>query len=117
MISYGEAKYLVALTYFYIGQDLLVVITGGDEHIGGVSLIENGSFSSIAKKGHKDDVISNMVAPLIYDELKKDTLVICGIHLDNATKEEIDIMVNNAQKCVEEFLLIECASVRKAIDE
>ena len=105
MISYGEERYLVTLAYHNIGEDLLIIITGGDEHIGGISLAENNSFSTIAKTGHKDDIISNMAASLIYERLKKDTAVICGIHLDNATAEEIDIVVNNAQRCVEEFLL------------
>ena len=104
MISVGVEKYVVTLTYFFIGKDLLVIITGGDEHIGGVSLIENNSFSTIGKKKHKDNIISNMVAPMIYDALKKDTLVVCGIHIDNATPQEIDILINNAQECVKDFL-------------
>ena len=44
------------------------------------------------------------MASIIYDKIKKDILVICGIHINNATKEEIDILVNNAQKCVDIFL-------------
>ena len=104
MISAGVGKYIVTLTHFFIGKDLLVIITGGDEHIGGVSLAENNSFSTISKKNHKDNIISNMVAPVIYDTLKKDTLVVCGIHIDDATPQEIDILVSNARECVEEFL-------------
>ncbi len=83
---------------------MLVIITGGDEHIGGVSLIEDNSFSSLRKIGHKDDIVSNIAASLIYDKMKKDTLVICGIHLDNATQKDIYILASNAKKCVEKFL-------------
>lgn len=104
MISIGVGKYVITLTYFFIGEDLLIIITGGDKHIGGVSLVENNSFSMIRKKNHKDNIVSDMVAPLIYNTLKKDTLVICGIHINNATPQEIDILINNAQKCVEKFL-------------
>jgi hypothetical protein len=104
MYSVGVGKYSVTLTYSFIGRDLLVIITGGDEHIGGVSLKENNSFSSLRKIGHKDDIVSNIVASLIYDKMKRDTLVICGIHLNHASQKEIDILVNNAKICVEKFL-------------
>jgi hypothetical protein len=104
MVCEGIGKHMVTLTHLFIGDDLLVIITGGDEHIGGVSLLENNSFSTISKKNHKDTVISKMLAPIIYDTLKRDVLVVCGIHIDDATKEDIDILINNAQKCVEEFL-------------
>ncbi len=104
MISAGEGRYLVKLVHFFIGEDLLIIITGGDEHIGGVSLVESNSCSSIYKKNHKDNVISDMVAPIIYNSLKKDTLVVCGIHLDDATLDDIDILINNAQDCAKKFL-------------
>ncbi len=104
MYSVGVGKYEITLTYSYIGSDLLVIINGGDAHIGGLSLIENNALSSLRKMGHKDDIVSNIAASLIYDKIKKDTLVICGIHLDNATKNDIAILVDNAQKCVEKFL-------------
>ncbi len=109
MISTGEGKYTVFLTHVYVGKDLLVIITGGNKHIGGVSLVDNGGILSIIKQGHKDDIISSMVAPIIYEKTKKDTLVICGIHLDNITKDGIDILINNARICTDKLL--------KAIDE
>ena len=104
MISAGEGRYLVNLVYLLIGEDILILITGGKEHIGGVSLVENNSFSNMYKKNHKDNVISDMVAPFIYDSLKKDILVICGIHIDDATPDDIDTLINNAKECAEKFL-------------
>lgn len=104
MCSVGVGRHMVMLTYSFIGKDLLVIITAGDQHIGGISLRENNSFSSMHKVGHKDDLVSKMAASLIYDKIRKDTLVICGIHLDNATQSDIDILVNNAKTCVDFFL-------------
>ncbi len=40
---------------------------------------------------------------IIYDKIRKDILVICGIHISNASKEEIDILVNNAQNVLISF--------------
>ena len=62
------------------------------------------SVQTISKENHKDYVISERMASIIYDKMKKDILVICGIHIDDATDKEIDILVNNAQKCVDIFL-------------
>ena len=104
MICAGLGKYMISLTHFNIGEDMLVIITGGDEHIGGISLLENNSFSSISKKNHKDTYVTKMIAPIIYNALHKDVLVICGIHLDDATEEDINIVLTNTHQCVEEFL-------------
>jgi len=69
-----------------------------------VSLCETNLLSSIKKTNHKDDTVTKQVAPFIYNKLDKDTLVICGIHLDNATKEDIDIVLSNTQECVDKFI-------------
>ncbi len=105
MIRYGKEQYKITLQFFDIGNDLLLIITGGKEHIGSASLIDNNHLSTLNKIGHKDDIISRQVAPLISKKIKKDLLVVCGIHLDNATQQDIKILTHNVNICVEEFLL------------
>ena len=106
MISAGEGRYTVTLKSHKIGKDRLVIITGGEEeHIGSATLIEEkGHLQTIIKKGHKDHIVAERMANIIYDKIGKDLLVICGIHIDNASKEEIDILVDNTQACVNIFL-------------
>lgn len=106
MISAGEGRYTVRLESYNVGKDMLIVITGGEEdHIGSATLIEAKShLQTMIKKGHQDHVISEKMANIIYDIIGKDLLVVCGIHIDDASKEEIDILVNNAQTCVDIFL-------------
>jgi hypothetical protein len=103
-IDYGKGKYKIYLKSIKIGNDFLIIITSRHEHIGGVSLIDANLLSSIKKTNHKDDIVSNIVAPIIYKELNKDTLVVCGIHLNNATKDDINILVENAKICVNNFI-------------
>ena len=106
MISAGEGRYTVRLESHKIGNDMLVIITGGEEaHIGSATLIEaKGYLQTMIKKGHKDHVVSEKMANIIYDTIGKDLLVVCGIHIDDASKKEIDILVNNTQVCVDIFL-------------
>ena len=106
MIHAGEGRYQVTLEFFEIGNDQLVIITGGEEvHIGSATLAEGKQgLQTIGKKGHKDYVISEKMARIIYDTIEKDLLVVCGIHIENASKEEINLLIGNAQKCVDIFL-------------
>ena len=106
MIRVGEGRYSVRLESYNIGNDMLIVITGGEEdHIGSATLIEEKDHvQTIIKKGHQDHVISEKIANIIYDTIEKDLLVVCGIHIDDASKEEIAILVDNAQSCVDIFL-------------
>jgi len=106
MISAGEGRYTVILDSHKIGKDRLVIITGGEEkHIGSATLIEEqGRLQTISKRGHKDHIVSEKMANIIYDKIGKDLLVVCGIHIDNASKEEIDILMDNTQACVNIFL-------------
>ena len=106
MISAGEGRYIVSLECHKIGKDRLVIITGGEEkHIGSATLIEEkGRLQTISKQGHKDHIISERMANIIYDKIGKDLLVICGIHIDDASKEEIEILIDNTQRCVNIFL-------------
>jgi gallate decarboxylase subunit D len=89
---------------FDIGNDLLIIITGGDEHIGAISLYDKDSFSTMTKKGHKDNVLTELVAKMVYNRLKKDVAVICGIHIDNASKDDIKKIIDNTKKETIEWL-------------
>ncbi len=106
IISVGKGRYGIKLESYSIGKDMLIVITGGEEeHIGAATLIETkGHLQTIIKRGHKDHVISQRVANIIYDTIGDDLLVVCGIHIDDASKDEIDILVNNVQVCVDKFI-------------
>ncbi len=104
MITIGENRAKVELEYFRIGKDLLVIITGGDAHIGAITLCENGCSSTLNKDGHKEYLVTKEIAPIIETALKQDVLVVCGIHIDNATSNEIEILVKHAKECVDIFL-------------
>ena len=106
MIEVGEGRYRVILRSFDVGADQLLLITGGEEeHIGAATLMEkNSPLATLEKKGHKEHFLSQSIAKRVYENSKRDLLVVCGIHIDEASKEEINILVDNANACVDLFL-------------
>ena len=100
-----------------IGGDLLLIITGGKEHIGAISFCENNKLFTIEKLNHKDSVISNMVSKMIYDKLKMDIVVVCGIHKDNATKKDIKKIINQTKKEAKKWIEKQSCKSCKAKDK
>lgn len=84
-----------------IGEDLCIIITGGNKpHLGCVTLsiprpglsdpkITGSTTSILNLTGHKDDEAARYVSHLLSSQLNKNVAVICGIHVDNITAEEI----------------------------
>jgi len=99
----GRVK--INLKAILIGEDLCVIISGGDSpHIGCVTLsmprpsladsnIISATTSVLNLIGHKDDEAAKYVSHMLSSELNKNVVVTCGIHLDNITKEEINITI------------------------
>lgn len=91
---------------FLIGEDLCVIISGGDSpHIGCVTLsvprpslsdanIISSTTSVLNLIGHKDDEAAKYVSHALSSRLNKNVVVTCGIHVDNITGEEIRIILN-----------------------
>ena len=102
-------KWKVDLNSFEMGDDLVLMLTGGSKpHIGAVALAipykETSSASLLSVYGHKDGEIAKPLAEKVSKEIKKTVIVIVGIHLDNATKEDIQKFIDNSNNEVEKFL-------------
>lgn len=91
---------------FEIGNDLCVMISGGDSpHIGCVTLtvprpslldknVNSATTSILNLVGHKDDEAAKYVSDTLSARLNKNVVVTCGIHVDNITTEEIKTTIN-----------------------
>jgi hypothetical protein len=105
MITSGEGKYTVFLEKKKIDNDLLFIVGGGERsHIGGVVVCEPGKKIQIIRlEGHYDHLVLKPIAEAACKKFKKKVAVLGGIHIENATKEEIDILVKNCNellKCI-----------------
>lgn len=100
-----KGRIKISMKSILIGEDLCVIISGGDNpHIGCVTLsvprpsladsnVISATTSVLNVIGHKDDEVARYVSHALSSKLNKNVVVTCGIHLDNITKEEIKITI------------------------
>ena len=99
-----------------IGEDLIVIISGGDSpHIGCVTLstprpslldpkVISSTTSVLNLVGHKDDEAARYVSNELSYKLNKNVVVTCGIHIDNITSEEIEITLKLIMELTEALI-------------
>jgi hypothetical protein len=102
MITYGEGKYKVNLIKRKIGDDLLYILSGGEKtHIGGIVICEPKlPLQIIRLKGHYDDIVLKPIAEAACKKYKTKIVAIGGIHIDNASKGEIDKLTHNCKELI-----------------
>lgn len=105
MLTSGNGKYKVWLKQEKIGENLLFVLGGGERsHIGGVVICEPGKkVQSIRLEGHFDDVVLKPIAEAACKKYKTKIVAVGGVHVDNATKEEIDLLVENCHAFIKKI--------------
>lgn len=111
----GSGALQVVVRADWVGPDLVVTIGGGTRHhVGAVAVAQprpslkgDGKVSStasvIALLGHKEDELARWAALLLSARLNTTAVVTAGIHVDNATLEQILQMDADARKLVEEL--------------
>lgn len=98
----GERK--LFLKWRNIGDGLLVILTGGDEHIGAVAVGNSGACSVITLPGHRDDEIAHRQAGRINRKTGMDTVFLVGIHFNNIQPDEIRKICDTAELMVDELI-------------
>ena len=99
MITSGEGKYKVWLEEKKIGEDRIYILGGGEKtHIGGVVVCEPDKDPQVIKMdNHYDDVVLKPIAETACKKYNTKVVAVGGVHVDNASKEEIAILVRNCK--------------------
>jgi hypothetical protein len=96
-----------------IGEDLLVVIWGGERpHIGAVAIAQprpslrdhlrtSATASVFCYPGHKDDIIAKEAAERISSVLNMNATVTVGMHWEGINEEGIKVAIANSRELVE----------------
>jgi hypothetical protein len=105
MHTSGEGKYKVWLRKDQIGDDLLYILGGGGQpHIGGIVISEPGKKTRTMRFAtHYDHIVLKPIAEAACKKYHRKAVAIGGIHIESATKEEINKLVENCRgliKCI-----------------
>jgi len=103
----------IELACISMGKDLCVVISGGElPHLGAMAVAQvrasladpaklSSSTSVITIVGHKEDALAKEVADNLAVQLNKNVVSCCGIHIDDATSDEIHIVADMVKKMIQ----------------
>lgn len=106
----------ISLAAIPIGEDLCVLIYGGDRpHIGCVTLSSprpslqdakttSATTSVLNRIGHKDDEAARYVSHLLSSRLNKHVVVTCGIHVEHITDEEINVTIEMLKQLTDRLI-------------
>jgi len=105
MITSGRGKYKVWLQRHDIGDDIVFFLGGGERsHIGGIVITEPGKKGkAIRLSGHYDDIVLQPIAEEGCKKYKRKVVAVGGVHVDNATTQEINLLVENCKKLVKKI--------------
>ncbi len=93
-----------------IGEDYLLTLTGGREHVGAVAIglfdenSQRASSSVITMPGHREEQLALNGAKQVSRATKKTSVFVAGIHQDDITPEEIRDIVSTAGEMIESFV-------------
>lgn len=102
-------KWEVQLDSYEMGNDLVLILKGGEKyHVGAVAMAipykQTASTSLISAYGHKDGDVAKPLAEKVAKSLKKTIVFIVGLHIENASKDDIQKLIDNSNKIIDEFL-------------
>lgn len=100
---------IVKALIIYSGNDMNLIITGGDKpHIGTIALGIPSEYGGIVSTntvaGHKETELAFKAAKKISEKRKIVVSVSCGIHKDNISLEEIHIFENLTNEIINELM-------------
>ncbi len=112
----GDQPHLVEAEVVFCGEDLVIAVCGGLRyHTGAVGIayshpsIKNPAHktttsSVITIAGHKEDEIAKSAAQLISNAKNRTVTIAVGLHIDDASQEDIDRLLANFDLVIKDIL-------------
>lgn len=105
-VEIGREKHRIQIDVLLTDDGINIALTGGEKtHVGGIVLIVPraslsgmgiGSDAWVAPvPGHKDTIAAEKVGTIICREIGEVIAISAGIHLDNASPADIEIIMKN----------------------
>lgn len=103
MHSSGNGRYKIWLKKQRIGQDLIYLLGGGEKpHVGGIVVCKPDKKPKVIKfENHYDYIVLKPIAEVACKKYKTKVVAIGGLHVENASKNEIKILVDNCKALID----------------
>lgn len=102
---------LIRLAVQRQGRDRLVTIAGGDApHVGCAALAADGQTRRLDRAGHREGEIAASLAGRASARLDCAVCVVCGIHFDAITREEIAAVLAAVEDMADAWLDMEAGT-------
>ena len=99
----------IELSETVVGEDILLLITGGVRHIGATSTAyvheDQIKVLTSALPHHKEHILTESIAVRVAEALSRTVTVVMGIHYDNLSKEGVAEVVKHVEEKVNHYLL------------
>ena len=112
----GDIPHRICGLVVLCGEDLAVIVGGGTKHHVGAASVVAAPQSPISQNGividyektislpnHKESELVYSAANQLSKHLRTTVLVTAGIHIDNASRNDIDVLVNNFQTLIDKI--------------
>ncbi len=112
-----QGRIEIYLQACFVGEDLQLIIAGGDRpHIGAVAVsicppgLKNSeaqemTTSVVTVPGHKEDQLAREAAHQVAVAIGRTVSVSCGIHLEQISKQEIQVVQELVRTLVDELVV------------
>jgi hypothetical protein len=113
--SAGSGKFRINMSISTVNEGILVVVGGGERsHIGAAAIavpytnvknqLLDSSSSVITLPEHKDDVLAKAISEKLAKSLNQIVVAVAGVHVDNASKSDVELLVSNCMACTEKAI-------------
>jgi len=103
-LSVGSGRTRVKLELRFQGRDILLLVTGGEAHVGAVAVWDSrekdGPATVTELPGHREGPLAVECSEILGRALGRTVAAVVGIHQDNATREEIAAIGANVRQGV-----------------
>jgi len=102
MNTYGDGKYKVWMKKELVGDDIVYLVGGGERaHVGAAVVKEPGKRARVVRLGgHYDYMVLKPIAEAACEKHGRTVVAVGGVHVENASKEEIVLLVANCRELV-----------------
>jgi hypothetical protein len=116
VFTHEDEPYRVQISAFSVGNDLVVIVSGGEKpHVGAVAVsiprlslanseIVSSSTSVFTLVGHKEDDLAKAMAGKIAAALEKNVVLTAGIHVGNIPLDGIKKIQASCENVLEQLL-------------